>query len=391
MPDTCQVKYIHSGQTGAPVLSGTAGSLVAVLDACLVTGFGSVTLDSLVVASEVATCTVSSGHSFGIDVVIEVAGASPAGLNGQWRCTGAATNTFTFACPGITDQTATGTITAKVAPLGWSKPFTGTNKAAFKQVAATSSGFYLRVDDSGANVARVVGYEQMTGVDLGTYDFPTAAQQAGGLFWRRSSTTDSTARPWMLFGTDRGFWFLPSWKAADDSYELYWFGDVLSYKVADAYGCWITGANSTDATFPGRHNHCAQIHTHDGSTYSQSYLARGHSGLPVPARACVVGPSECRSTAEAGGLPAVNAPNNGLLLGQARLVEGDGLTSISALRAIIPGLTLTLASDLALSGTVQSGLPGMGAGARYRFVKVGAATTSAYKYGIRGFALGDWF
>lgn len=32
------VKYLHSAMPGAPVLSGTAGSLISVLDACLVNG-----------------------------------------------------------------------------------------------------------------------------------------------------------------------------------------------------------------------------------------------------------------------------------------------------------------------------------------------------------------
>ena len=40
-----------------PQLSGTAGALMTILDACLVNGYGSDTLDNLVVASNVATCT----------------------------------------------------------------------------------------------------------------------------------------------------------------------------------------------------------------------------------------------------------------------------------------------------------------------------------------------
>ena len=40
---TTSVKYFHSELPGAPVLSGTAGSRIAVLDACLVNGWGLLT------------------------------------------------------------------------------------------------------------------------------------------------------------------------------------------------------------------------------------------------------------------------------------------------------------------------------------------------------------
>jgi len=51
MPADTTVKVFHSGMTGAPSLSGTAGALIAVLDALLINGFGANNLDSLVIAS----------------------------------------------------------------------------------------------------------------------------------------------------------------------------------------------------------------------------------------------------------------------------------------------------------------------------------------------------
>jgi hypothetical protein len=58
------IKYFDSTMAGAPSMADAAGNLVAVLDACLVDGVGSVTLDSLVVAGDVATGTLSTGHGF---------------------------------------------------------------------------------------------------------------------------------------------------------------------------------------------------------------------------------------------------------------------------------------------------------------------------------------
>ena len=136
--------------SGAPVLSGTAGTLIAVLDACLVNGFGSVTLNSLVVQNNVATATVSGGHGFamivgvnnvspGVGPVVRIDGATPAALNGDWRLASVPNSTtFTFAAEGIPDQTATGTITAKRAPAGWAKAFGGANKAAYQPMPAAS-------------------------------------------------------------------------------------------------------------------------------------------------------------------------------------------------------------------------------------------------------------
>ena len=52
------VYTFDSTMTGAPVLSGTAGALRAVLKACMVDGFG---------AGAVATLTVAAGIATGAD------------------------------------------------------------------------------------------------------------------------------------------------------------------------------------------------------------------------------------------------------------------------------------------------------------------------------------
>ena len=57
---TYSVKWFTSDMRGAPVVSGTAGTLIAMLDACLVTGFGVVTATSVTVSGGVATATLPS-------------------------------------------------------------------------------------------------------------------------------------------------------------------------------------------------------------------------------------------------------------------------------------------------------------------------------------------
>ncbi|MBL0320610.1 MAG: hypothetical protein IPP74_15140 [Alphaproteobacteria bacterium] len=120
MPNS--VRYYDSTMSGAPQTTTSTGTFIPVLIACLQDGFGSVTVNSLVVASNVATATVSAGHQFAMvgstGPVIRISGASPSGLNGDWRITVVDSTHFTFTTTGISDQTATGTISAKRAPAG---------------------------------------------------------------------------------------------------------------------------------------------------------------------------------------------------------------------------------------------------------------------------------
>lgn len=237
------VKVFQSTDTGAPSLSGTAGSLISLLDACLIDGYGSVTLDSVVIAGNVATCTKSTGHGLTaigtVGPVIRMSGVSvPSALNADFRITVVSSTVFTFATTGLTDQTATGTIAVKRAPLGFSKSFSGTNKAVYRADDVASTRHYLRVADDGtgsASYARVRGYETMSDVDTGTGLFPTDAQISGGGYWPKSNTADATARPWRLVGNSEGFALLVNYSSSANSFIPVYFGDYASEKAVDAY------------------------------------------------------------------------------------------------------------------------------------------------------------
>lgn len=245
MPDTKKTKSFTSSMVGAPVLSGTAGALLAVLDAVLVTGFGLQTATSVVIASGVATVNVSTTPSAVVDTVILVAGATPASLNGEQRVTAITGNSVSFATTEA-NATATGTITMKVAPAGWSKAFTGTNLAAYKIINVAGTGFYLRVDDTGTTTARVRGYETMSDVNTGTGLFPTVVQQsAPGLWWSKSNAASTAARPWRIVADDRGVYFFPKNADTSSEHQGNYFGDILPIKSNDPYAC-VLRANSGD-------------------------------------------------------------------------------------------------------------------------------------------------
>lgn len=281
MADT-SVRYFDSTMSGAPALSGTAGALISVLDACLVNGFGTVTLASLVVSSNIATGTVSAGHGFSmigsaVGSVITIAGATPSGLNGTWRIASVADSThFTFVTSGISDQTATGTITAVRAPLGFSKVYSGTNKAAYRAGDIMSSRLYLRVADDGtgsATYARVRGYESMSDVDTGTGPFPTDAQVSGGLYWGKSSTASSTARAWRLIGDSQGFYLLVNQDGSGAWISAAWV-DIPSEKAGDAYRTLLIGGTSTNVYNQG---YLHLINNPAGHYFARSYVQTGTS------------------------------------------------------------------------------------------------------------------
>ena len=250
MPDT-SVVYFDSTMTGAPSLSTAAGALIGVLDACLQDGFGGVTLDSLIVASNVATATYSSGHSFTMQgetgPVILIAGATPSGLNGRWRVTVTSSTQFIFTTSGISDQTATGTITAKRAPAGFTKVYSGTNKAAYRADDVTGTRLYLQVNDTTTTYTTVSGYESMSDVDTGTDAFGSST------YWRKSNVADSSTRPWALFGDSRAFYLFPYWDSNNTNVtEGCFFGDICSYRLAgDPYGCALIGSAVNNSPYSG--------------------------------------------------------------------------------------------------------------------------------------------
>lgn len=246
------VKYFKSTMTGAPSLANVAGNLIGVLDACLCDGFNAITLDSLEIEDDVATATCSSGHGFTMTgntgPVIRIAGATPSALNGDWRITVTSTTEFTFATSSISDQTATGTITAKFAPAGFTKVYSGTNKAVYRADDLQGTRLYLRVDDSGTTDVRLVGYETMSNVDTGTGDFPTAAQQSGGLYCYKSSS--GTARAWTLVSDGRMVYFFCDASGTGIYQGGFVFGDLISYASPDGYACILIAATASANLLP---------------------------------------------------------------------------------------------------------------------------------------------
>lgn len=323
------VKFFHSAMPNAPALSGTAGSLIAVLDACLADGFGLKTADSIVVAGGVATATFSTGHSFEPDAIVLVAGATPSGLNGEKRVLTTSTNTVTFSAAGIPDLTATGTITAKLAPAGWAKVFSATNLAAYRSLDATSTRMFLRVDDTNATNARVVGYENMTDVNTGVGAFPTSVQVAGGGWWPKANSAGTAARSWTLVADTKGFWlhiYTPSGANSGISGCVWGFGDFTSLKSGDSYACQLFCAKSDAASYTAVIYNAVEYCSYAAVTDS-GYIPRSFTALGGGVAGATFVTSGCSGSGVSGGLTNSNipvypnGPDNGLALSGKSVIE----------------------------------------------------------------------
>ena len=248
------VKHAYSSMVGAPAISGTAGSLIAALDAFLVSGWGAKSVDSAVISNGVCRLTFASGKSAAeFHSVILVAGASPAGLNGEQKVTAVANGWVEFKT-ALPDGAVTGSISFKMAPLGWEKVFSKTNVAVYRPTDPASSRLYYRFDDSNALYARVRMFESMTDVDTGLAGAPLTV--AGGYYWhKRASGTAVTY--WVLAGDSRGFYALlfpyssSGATNANVAGSSYYAGDLNSYRSGDAWCGVLTGMDSTSLSNVG--------------------------------------------------------------------------------------------------------------------------------------------
>jgi hypothetical protein len=99
---------------------------------------------------------------------------------------------------------------------------------------------YLRVaDDQGGSYGRayVMAYEAMTTVDAGTNPYPNASQTTSG--WGKSTTNDSTARPWVIFADDKRFYYFAQSGESGSDWATGFFGDIISYVTSDAYASYL--------------------------------------------------------------------------------------------------------------------------------------------------------
>jgi len=227
------VKYCHTGMRGAPQIPNQPGALLAALRAFLITGFGSVTAQSVEVNNGVATAVLGSGNSFEEYAVILIVGADDAALNGEARVATATSSSITWSTTAE-DGTKTGLIEIRYAPVGgWEEPFAGTTeKAVFRSTNAQANGHFLWIDDSQTDIAQVAGYENMTDLDTGSGKFAPNVNS----IWMRNGATGLN---WYFIADDRMLLVCNVYKSWSNitGANIRGFGDPLALSPSgDAWG-----------------------------------------------------------------------------------------------------------------------------------------------------------
>ncbi|WP_404992078.1 hypothetical protein [Cupriavidus pauculus] len=314
------VKYFTSGMTGAPQISNNWGDLVTMLDACLVNGFALKAIDTLTCANGIVTATITSGHAYQPFQVVQIAGADQPEYNGQFRVLATTATTLTYAVTGtpVSPATTTTSLSAKVAPLGWEKPFAGTNKAAYRSKNPASPQNLLLIDDglktpnyttSWAKWANVGIVEDLSDIDTivgaqAPYDpnNPTqnwkqvTANQWGWYKWfhARSSQYESNgdsgggSRNWVLIGDDRLFFLFCTNAAGYGWYgrNCYCFGDLINFKPGDNYATVLAADDNYSGmsnywSYPGQFSGYGLVSSLD---FTGKVLLRNHTQIGNPVR-----------------------------------------------------------------------------------------------------------
>ncbi|MFD1439040.1 hypothetical protein HLH14_09290 [Acinetobacter sp. ANC 4282] len=290
MVASTDIKFFVHTNNNAPQLQNAYGSMINVLDACLVNGINIGAVSSLTASGTIVTALFSSSHNLMQYQVIKITGANQSEFNGEHRILtvpNAQSVTFELAAaPSV--STATGTITASLPPLGWEKPFLSVNaggggKATYRSTNEfLPSRPYLRVVDeldplwnaNYAKFAKVGIVESMMDIDtmLGVqspYD-PTnpnknwvgtgsgsgaingwmkwyyAHGESSGLHISEPNQSDASspangARKWIIIGTKDSFIIANSPGVNTANYLINGFGKYKPYFGGDIFNDYISG------------------------------------------------------------------------------------------------------------------------------------------------------
>lgn len=264
--------WMHSGQLGAPQMSGASGSngqMLQVLDSCLDSGYNSQTVVVITKTATTVTLTYGLPHGYELMQLVEVSGATDPLLNGRHRVMSKTTSSVTIDAVGV--GVTTGTISTKVAPLDFESIFGSTYplKRAYRSKNTETTQTVLYLDMSlpakhGYNAANPAKRamlsmcEDMTelGVQINSYTDDKnnyAANPNGSLFWyqARSDAKNTAVKyaenfKWAIVGNSDFFIFMNEWSTYSDNAgkgtkDFYLYGDLPSLGgTNDPYNCAVT-------------------------------------------------------------------------------------------------------------------------------------------------------
>ncbi|MFW1743502.1 hypothetical protein [Acinetobacter johnsonii] len=294
MVASTDIKFFVHSNNNAPQLQNAFGSMISVLDVCLVNGINIGPISSLTASGTTITALFSSAHNLMQYQVIKITGAAQSEFNGEHRILtvpNAQSVTFELAAAPST-TTATGTITASLPPLGWEKPFsssnpTGGGKAAYrsKNLLLSSRPFLRVVDEldpayttTYAKYAKVGIVEDMTDIDtmlgvqapydsgnpnknwVGTGSGTSVINGWARWYYARNfdlgNTYDTKVitegnRNWLLVGNADYFYIMPCFHTGQSPANPYGFGSFERYYDDDLSNTFLSASikNTPPANF----------------------------------------------------------------------------------------------------------------------------------------------
>jgi hypothetical protein len=276
---TSQFRIFKSTDPGAPSLFGTTGSLVTVLDYCLITGSGWIKPFPNT-SSFVANATANDYACW----------QQPTGSGG----TGSAGMTLF-----VNDGAPNGT-------------------ALYKEAWAT-----------GWEVLTSLSASVTNGVGTGSGQFPLPGQllTTGHVVIRKSTTSDGTnARPWIITADSSSFYLFVSTGDTANTYFGFGFGDVYSFKSGsnDAYRCIIIGRSAENSTAAGNEGMDLLSALATGTT--GTFMARTFGGAGSSITASKSGDSvKGSSTTLLGNLYYPNSTDNAFYSSPIWVAEGSNI------------------------------------------------------------------
>lgn len=164
---TNSVQYASSKNSSAPVLNNNWGRMTDMLDAVLVNGYSTQNVSSMSQTGGNITATFGVAHLYRAGQILLIAGANESVFNGRFRIDSVTSTTVVLKTDSLTTVTASGTITAKVAPLGYTIAFTKTNKRVYKSINPDNIMYYI-FDNAFWSDGYTTSYTKMANVGLAT-------------------------------------------------------------------------------------------------------------------------------------------------------------------------------------------------------------------------------
>lgn len=161
------IKFLNSSNLNGPLLNTDWGALIRLYDACLVDGINPLNISNLTMSgstpesSDIVTLTYLTPHGYQQYQVLLITGAEIPTLNGEHRILTVSADglSLTFKInTNIVDAGNTLNIITKLAPFGWTKVFSGTNRAVYKMNSAEGPNHYFFVLNDNPNDNGATGY-----------------------------------------------------------------------------------------------------------------------------------------------------------------------------------------------------------------------------------------